>query len=325
MIRSFLQAPRGVDLREGEIAEDDLPRVLWIDLSSPSPTELQWVERVLSIEMPSREEMREIETSSRLYEDRGALFMTMPMLLNADAEYPDTTSVTFVLTGHRLVTLRYAEPKPFRFYVAQALRHEGACGSGEQAFMGLIEAIVDRIADVLEQVSADLDLVSREVFVQDSRDAQRQARDFRKILARLGRNGDLLARVRESLVGMGRLLAFVSVAFKAKDKKVMQGRIKTASRDVLSLSDQASFLSNKVTFALDATLGMVQIEQNAIIKIFSVAAVVFLPPTLVASIYGMNFEFMPELSWLLGYPMALGLMVLSAILPYLYFKRRGWL
>lgn len=325
MIRSFLQAPRGVELREGEIAEDELPRVLWLDLVSPTAAELQWVEQVLSIEMPSREEMREIETSSRLYEDRGALFMTMPMLLNADTEYPDTTSVTFVLAGHRLVTLRYAEPKPFRLYAAQALRHEGACSSGEHAFMGLIEAIVDRLADVLEQVSADLDLVSREVFVQDSRDAQRQARDFRRILARLGRNGDLIARVRESLVGMGRLLAFVQVAFKAKDKKVMQGRIKTASRDVLSLSDQASFLSNKVTFALDATLGMVQIEQNAIIKIFSVAAVVFLPPTLVASIYGMNFEYMPELSWLLGYPMALGLMVLSAILPYLYFKSRGWL
>ena len=122
-----------------------------------------------------------------------------------------------------------------------------------------------------------------------------------------------------------RLAAFVTTAFKAKDRKNLQTRIKTISRDVISLSDHASFLTNKVTFALDAILGLVSIEQNGIIKIFSVAAVVFLPPTLVASIYGMNFQVMPELGFDLGYPMALVLMVISAVAPYLYFKRKGWL
>jgi magnesium transporter len=158
-----------------------------------------------------------------------------------------------------------------------------------------------------------------------SRSAAQTSRDFQKILSRLGRAGDLASKVRESLVSLGRLLAFAIQGTQARGRKTGSARLKTIGRDVASLSDYAAFLNNKVGFLLDATLGMINIEQNAIIKIFSVAAVVFLPPTLIASIYGMNFAHMPELGWPLGYPLALALMVVSAILPYLYFKRRGWL
>ena len=164
--------------------------------------------------------------------------------------------------------------------------------------------------------------MSRDVF---SRSGGETSRDFQKLIARIGRAGDLATKARESLVSIGRLLAFAIQASQARGRKGSGSRLKTVGRDVASLSDHASFLNQKINFMLDATLGMINIEQNAIIKIFSVAAVVFLPPTLIASIYGMNFTDMPELGLPFGYPLALALMVVSAILPYWYFKRRGWL
>jgi magnesium transporter len=295
---------------------------VWLDLYQPSEAEEDAVERALGIEVPTREEMKEIEASSRLYREDDALFMTATLVTNADSETPESSALTFILAGDRLVTVRYADPLPFRAFATYALRHPGACGDGYAVFGGLLEAIIDRIADVLEADGADLDRLSREVF---SRSAAQTSRDFQKILSRLGRAGDLASKVRESLVSLGRLLAFAIQGTQARGRKTGSARLKTIGRDVASLSDYAAFLNNKVGFLLDATLGMINIEQNAIIKIFSVAAVVFLPPTLIASIYGMNFAHMPELGWPLGYPLALALMVVSAILPYLYFKRRGWL
>jgi magnesium transporter len=317
-------------LEEGKLKSVDpagpelqLPeRTVWLDLFQPTSAEEKAVERVLGVDVPTREEMKEIEASSRLYREEGALYMTATLLANADTDTPEATALTFILAGERLITVRYADPLPLRAFAAHALRHPGACGDGEAVFIGLLEAIIDRIADVLEAVGAELDRLSREVF---SRSAAQTSRDFQKLLTRLGRADDLASKARESLVSIGRLLAFAIQSLQSGGRKAGGSRLKTIGRDVASLSDHASFLNNKVNFLLDATLGMINIEQNAIIKIFSVAAVVFLPPTLIASIYGMNFAHMPELDWRLGYPLALALMVVSAILPYLYFKRRGWL
>ena len=311
---------RSVELTGPEL---QLPeRTVWLDLYQPSAEEEKAVERVLGIEVPTREEMKEIEASSRLYREDDALFMIATLVTNAESEAPESTAVTFILAGDRLITVRYADPLPFRAFVAYALRHPTACADGYAVLIGLLEAIVDRIADVLEAVGADLDRLSRDTF---SRSGAQASRNFQKLLSRLGRAGDLASKVRESLVSLSRLLAFAVQGIQSSGRKGGGSRLKTVGRDVASLSDYASFLSNKIGFLLDATLGMINIEQNAIIKIFSVAAVVFLPPTLIASIYGMNFEHMPELAWPLGYPMALVLMVVSAILPYWYFKRRGWL
>ncbi|WP_191061384.1 magnesium transporter CorA family protein [Geminicoccus harenae] len=325
MMRLYLATGSSVEVMQGVCDEAVRSRVIWIDLLEPSPAEVRFVEDMLSIDVPTRDEIVEIEASSRLYEEADAHFMTAMLLCRAESESPELTPVTFILVGPRLVTLRYADPLPFRTAAAQIQRNPLAWNSGETVFVGLLEAIVDRLADILEAIGADLDRVSREVFTTDAKEAARQARDYRQLLARVGRDGLMIGKSRESLVSLGRLAAFVTTAFKAKDRKNLQTRIKTISRDVISLSDHASFLTNKVTFALDAILGLVSIEQNGIIKIFSVAAVVFLPPTLVASIYGMNFEVMPELGFDLGYPMALVLMVISAVAPYLYFKRKGWL
>jgi magnesium transporter len=303
--------------------ELELPhRTVWLDLLQPSADEESAVERALGVEVPTREEMKEIEVSSRLYREDGALFMTATLVAKADTEAPESTALTFILAGERLVTVRYLDPQPFRAFATYALRHPGACSDGDAVFAGLLEAIIDRTADILEAVGADLDRMSREVF---SRTSQETSRDFQKLIARIGRAGDLTSKARESLVSIGRLLAFAIQGNQARGRKTTGSRLKTIGRDIASLSDHASFLNNKVNFLLDATLGMINIEQNAIIKIFSVAAVVFLPPTLIASIYGMNFSFMPELHSPFGYPLALALMVVSAILPYWYFKRRGWL
>lgn len=321
----YIATGTSVEVVQGICDEAVRPRVIWVDLHDPSPREIRFVEDMLQIDVPTREELLEIETSSRLYEEDDAFFMTATMLSQSESDNPELAAVNFILAGQKLVTLRYADPLPFRTAASQIQRNPLAWNSGEIVFVSLLEAIVDRAADILEAIGADLDAVSREVFTYSAKEVAPQTKDHRKLLAQVGRAGYMVGKTRESLVSLGRLVTFVTVAFKSKDRRNLQSRIKTVGRDVLSLSDYASFLTHKVTFSLDAILGMVSIEQNEIIKIFSVAAVVLLPPTLVASIYGMNFEIMPELSFPYGYPMALGLMVLSSLMPYLYFKRKGWL
>ncbi len=300
---------------------------LWVDLLEPTLEEEKAVEQFLTIDVPTREEMKEIEASNRLYEEDGALYMTLTVVAKIDTDRPITAAVTFILARNRLITNRYHDPLPFRKYMAYAERHPSVCSSAQMLLAGLLEAIVERIADVLERVGGDLDELSSGVFAPPSREskANRVSHDLRAAMERIGRNGDLLSKARESLTSLGRMLTFVMQSTAVVLTGEERSRYKTLSRDVLALADHAAFVSNKTTFLLEATLGLINIEQNNIIKIFSVAAVVFLPPTLVASIYGMNFQHMPELAWNLGYPLALLLMVGSALLPFVYFKRRGWL
>src|SRR5262245_12635349 len=302
---------------------------LWLDLLNPTPEEDACVERALGISLPSREEMQEIEMSARLYNEGGAEFMTITAIVKLDSDEPMTTPITFVLKGANLATVRFAEPRAFRSIVARAQRPNAvACSTGEQVMLSLIEALIDRMADTLERVAADIDAISRSVFRHKSRNGRpSKSRDLAATIEQIGSNGDLLTKLRESLVSISRLLSYHSTV-EAEDKRALKevrARIKSLHRDALALSDQSNFLSNKTNFLLDATLGLINLEQNQIIKIFSIVAVVLMPPTLVASIYGMNFNHMPELSWTLGYPMALLLMVITAAVPYLWFKREGWL
>ena len=296
---------------------------VWIDLVSPTLDEEPQVEALLGVEVPTREEMQEIEVSSRLYEENGALYMTATVLSKAQSERPETTAVSFILAGDRLVTVRYAEPQPFALFSARCQRAPDAHTRGDAVLGGLLDALIDRIADILEHIGLEVDDISHEIFEHSAKPGRG---DFQDILRRLGLRGDLTSKARESLVSVGRLLMFLTQASAAqKIAKDLRNRLRTMSRDVRSLTDHVSFLASKINFLLDATLGMINIEQNGTIKIFSVVAVVFLPPTLIASIYGMNFAYMPELEWTLGYPWALLLMLVSAITPYLYFRRRGWL
>ena len=302
-----------------------LQGVVWIDLLQPTEAEEAAVESALGINVPMREEMEEIETSSRLYFEDGAAFMTATFPERTDGDDPFLAPVTFVVTGERLITVRYHEPRAFHTLPARARRVAMGCTDGESVLIALLEMQVDRLADVLERIGRDIAQISRDV-IQKPGPRQSRSADFQTILEAIGRKGDFTSNIRECLGSIERMIGFMSqVAVRGKSDRELHARIRTLTRDCQSINDYASFLTQKVTFLLDATLGLINIEQNAIIKIFSVAAVVFLPPTLIASIYGMNFDFMPELRWHLGYPLALLLMVVSAILPYLYFKRKGWL
>jgi magnesium transporter len=326
MLNVFVADGRGC-LVKVEVAPDGAPpaEAVWLDLGAPTREEERQVEALLGLEIPTREEMQEIEASSRLYEENGALFMTTTVVARADTERPESSAVSFILAGDRLVTVRYAEPQSFALFAGRCQRSPGTYSRGDAVLAGLLDALIDRVADVLERIGLEVDGLSHEVFEHPT--TPRKSGDFQSILRSLGRRGDLTSKVRESLVGIGRLLMFFGQAStpNTKTAKDLRNRLRTMSRDVRSLTEHASFLSAKINFLLDATLGMINIEQNAIIKIFSVVAVVFLPPTLIASIYGMNFEFMPELRSVFGYPLALALMLVSALAPLVYFKRRGWL
>jgi magnesium transporter len=255
--------------------------------------------------------MQEIELSSRLYQENGALFMTATLVTKVDTQQPESHAVTFILTDRCLVTIRYIDPQPFRVFSYRSER----------------QSIVDRIADVLEKVGHNIDNLIQSIFRHNNPHLAPNAEkpDFQEILQHIATNGDVVSKTRESMVSILRLITFLNQAMTAHASSDVLIRINTVNKDLTALGDHASFLSNKVNFLLDATLGMIGIEQNNIIKIFSVAAVVFLPPTLIASIYGMNFHTMPELDWPFGYPLAVVLMVLSAYLPYRFFKGKGWL
>jgi magnesium transporter len=324
MIKAFVVENDRLRLVDSIAAAKD--SIVWADLLNPTREEEAEVEQWLGVGVPTREEMEEIEISSRLYVEDGAYFMTATLPSQADSDDPVMSPVTFVLRRNLLVTIRYHEPKAFLSFPVRAEKAAIGCTSGETILVGLLEAIVDRLADVLERVSRDIELLSKDIFNPTATKASKRDRDFQQVLKTLGRKESLTSNIRDSLTSLQRLSGFLANALaQGKNGKDAKARVKTLSRDVLSLTDHASFLSQKITFLLDATLGMINIEQNGIIKIVSVAAVVFLPPTLVASIYGMNFDLMPELRWMLGYPMAIGLMVISAVLPFWWFRRRGWL
>lgn len=299
------------------------PDAVWIDLREPLPEEEQHVESALRIDVPTREEMREIEASNRFYEENGGLYMTATLVTKLDTDLPERTQITFILTGSKLVTNRYTDPLPFRRFIAYAARHPAVATSGAMVLAGLLEAIVNRIADVLEKVGGDVDAISSKIFFR-TYDASAPL-DFRHVLERIGQSGDLVSKASESLVSLTRLLGFVQQSGTAQVTQDSRVRFRTLSRDVLAMTDHSNFLGNKVSFLLDATLGMVSIDQNNVVKIFSVVTVILLPPSVIAGFFGMNFAHIPLLHQPGGVWAGLAMMVVSAIAPYVYFKRRRWL
>ena len=232
-----------------------------------------------------------------------------------------------MLAGNRLVTVRYATPKPIRTFESHARRDPELVRDGPTALIRLLDAIIDRLADEIEHVSGTMEELSEGIF-QEQQDQRRiPAEKLTALLTRIGRTQTLLAKIRYSAVSTIRMLSFFGGSNRVHEESATELRhhVTSLATDVTSLSEHASFLSDNLTFLLDASLGLISIEQNAAMKLFSWAAVVFLPPTLVAGIFGMNFHHMPELDWYYGYPMSLVLMLITAVGPYLYFKRRGWI
>lgn len=292
--------------------------VLWIDLINPTREEDAAVEKALGVSVPTREEMKELEASSRVYRENGATYLTADIITRGDEEIPGIEPVTFVLTAGPLVTIRYAEPRPFALLLEKLEREPGLCVSGADMFLNLMEVVVDRASDILSRTVTRVEAIANHVF------SGGKTVGFEKLITKLGRAQIANARIEQSLAGLSRVFAFVAI-----DERIDNGdaraHLRSLSRDVESLTAHNQSVAASINFQLSAALGLINIEQSSIIKIFSVAAVAFLPPTLIASIYGMNFDHMPELHWMAGYPLAIVAMVISAVLPLLWFKHKGWL
>lgn len=325
MLRAYGPACDGsiIDPAVAKIPDD----ATWIDLEEPTHEEENLVERCVQVDVPTQAEMAEIEPSSRLYENDGALYMTVSVLRGVEEERPTTTPIGFVLAGNRLVTIRYATPKPIRAFENHARRDHELVRDGPTALVRLLDALIDRLADELERVSATMEELSHEIFQSSQQERRIPVKKLTALLTNIGRVQTLLTKIRYSAVTTLRMLSFLggSSWIAGQVHQEMRHHLASLVTDATSLSEHASYLIDSLTFLLDASLGLISIEQNAAMKLFSWAAIIFLPPTLIAGIYGMNFHSMPELSWRFGYPMALTLMLVSAIGPYLYFKKRGWI
>ena len=298
---------------------------VWIDLFDPSPEEEAAIEKALGLDVPTRAEMREIEASNRFYQENGAHFMTSFVIYGADSDNVSTSNITFILAGTRLITVRYGEPKAFPLFAENACRGDLPRASGPQVMAGLIESLIQRQADLIERIQDEVEKLAPQIFGQTG-SGRHRGRRLDVLLKTIGKEGDIVSRAQESSLSLHRTLHYFADAARerAEDPRLI-ARIETAQRDINSLSDSLRSMSGRTAFLLDATLGMISTEQNQIIKLFSVMAVMLMPPTLVASIYGMNFKSMPELDWPHGYPYALILMLISAIIPFIYFRRKGWL
>lgn len=321
----MITAYRSQDSRLARMDPDeDLRQAVWIDLESPSRDEEARIESVLGLDIPTREDMQEIELSSRLYDERGVLFLTAQVVAMPEGRDPETGPVTFVLAPERLVTVRYHSPRSVRVFAERALAHPMGCTDGPSTLLALLETLVDRAADILEGESRKLDHLTRAIF--EAHRPSGRAQTLAAIMQRIGRAQDLNGKIGESLGNIQRMLGFLSVpSGLAALKSIGKKRLKTLVHDVRSLQESCATQERKILFQLDATLGVINIRQSDIIKIFSVVAFVFLPPTLIASIYGMNFDTMPELRQPWGYPAALGAMALSAVIPWLIFRWKKWL
>lgn len=319
-------AKAGTLVAEPHDAGRPLPeRAVWLDLVSPTPAEDKAVEACVEVSIPTREDMAEIEASSRLYVEDGARYMTASIIAGVESDRVGLVNVSFILVGDRLVTVRHGTPRVIDLYVQRICKLAKAPTKGDLILFGLIEAVIDRTADILEKVGIEIDETSQRVF-REHRGPVRAKKDYMAMLRQIGRKGDLLSMARESLVSLSRMVGFLSVAYeKGRGTAEKRAQLIVMRRDADSLRDHVSYLNDKVMFLLDAIVGMVTIEQNDVMKIFSIVAVILMPPTLIASTYGMNFQNMPELDEWWGYPAALVLMLASAILPYVYFRRKRWL
>lgn len=292
---------------------------IWVDLTDPSDEERDWVREIYGVTLSDEDEVKDIEASARYYEaDNGDLHLRSDFLLEEDEGESRVVTVAFILARDLLFSMHNDDLPVFRLVRLRARSRPGSIGDFKDVLLDLYATDVEYSADALEGIYLNLEEVSRSVLQKEFSD-----QDAAESLSAMAREEDLNGRIRRNMMDTRRAVSFL-----------MRGRLLNSEqfddarqilRDIESLDGHTTFLFDKINFLMDATVGFININQNKIIKIFSVASVAFLPPTLIASIYGMNFRILPELGWSLGYPLALVLMMISAVTPFWYFRRRGWL
>jgi magnesium transporter len=325
MIRAYNKTKDFFEIKLTEKTELNLSSTIWIDALNPEADEIKFIEKQFALQLPTKEEMYAIELSNRLYQEDNSFFMTISVISNADTNNPLLQPISFILKQDVLITIRYIDPHPFREFISSKDKISCENLDGKDVLMSLLENIVNRVSDILEMRGHEIDDLSKRVFRPTKLTVKgRKNTNFESILKKIGSNGDIISKSRESLTTLMRMVNYIKNN-KLKLENEETARMELLDTDIKALSDHAAFVNSKINFLLDATLGMISIQQNGIIKIFTVATMVFLPPTLIASVYGMNFNHMPELGWKFGYIFALILMLFSAYIPFKYFKKKGWL
>ena len=298
---------------------------VWIDLLDPTREQIAQVSQQCALQVPTREALQEIEASSRLRSDGHALYLSMPLAAHHESQSMQPVPLGFVLTPQLVVTVRFGEVTVLDQVKTRFA--EQPPPDSATAFVTIIEALVDGGADMLEAFGGQLGQMSTEIFRQPElvhgRD-KRYARGLRKRLSEVGALGDDLSQLRQTLLGLQRIVAFVGERAVGGFSDDATHRLRTAAADLVSLVEFEIHLTDKAQFLLDAILGYITTEQNDIFRVLTIVSIAGIPPTLIASLYGMNFELMPELHWRYGYPFALALILTSVLLPVLWFKRRGW-
>jgi magnesium transporter len=297
---------------------------LWFDLFDPTQDERASVERATGLKLPTREQLSEVESSSRVSIDNGVLYLSVPGVIHIDDAEEMPSPVGFILSPVALVTIRYARLHSFDQVTAK-LRQDGKGATSAEIFTRLAEAMIDFGADMLERFGSDLRRISRSVFLKAQR-RKRHLRDglrLRNTLVDVGETGERLSELRDTLQGLERIVLFACDRAEWMPPD-LHDRLKTGRDDLISLGNYETQLYEKGQFLLDAVLGFINTEQNDIFRVLTIVSVIGIPPTLIASMYGMNFKNMPELSWKWGYQWGLGLIALSILVPIIWFKRRGW-
>jgi len=301
-----------------ELDEDEnLSDSLWVDLVEPEESERDRVQLELGQSLATRPELEDIESSARFFEDEDGLHIHSFFFFEDAEDHAGNSTVAFTIREGRLYTLRERELPAFRLYRMRARKQLMVDGNPFELLLDLFETKIEQLADEIENIYSDLEKLSRVIM------EGRQGAEYDAALSTLAEQEDIGWKVRLCLMDTQRALNFLLRKARLPVSQLEQAR--EILRDIESLLPHNESLFQKVNFLMQAAMGFISIEQNRIIKIFSVVSVVFLPPTLVASSYGMNFEFMPELTWSFGYPSAIILMMLAGLAPYLYFKRRNWL
>jgi len=317
----------GSVVRKEIVPGDPLPsNMVWIDMYTPSVDEKKYIEKCFNIDVLTSEEISRIEVMSPFYKSKEAYYMTLTTISKNENGHFDGTPFTSVMTNNCLITLHYSEMPVINTFLNLTKHDLEIYKSPPVLLSALTEIFTHDVGELLEKIGNDMNDLIQKVFTKtQDQTAMNNTKNYNDIIALIGNRGNTISRCRESLVSINRLIIyFTQIERDRITYKEHNLRLRHISREINSLTEYANFLSQRISFLLDATLGLLSVEQNMIVKVFTIASAVLMPPTLIASIYGMNFHYMPETNWEYGYPLAIFLMFISAVIPFYFFRKKGW-